>query len=121
MSVDCTDGEPLTVENRRYRKARQEHVCCACKEKIRSGDVYRNWFIVFDGDAETYKHCLRCARMYDEIAKRMDCDQAPDFKLNCGHSWQEVHCDEPPPEVARLAFMSPDDQQRELLPARRPP
>lgn len=115
MSTYCGDGETAEVNRRTFRRARKEHRCCACSETIRVGDVYRNWFVVFDGNAETNKYCLRCARMYDEISKRMDSyEEAPDIHLACGHDWEEIHGEPPPEDIARLAFMTPDEQQREL-------
>lgn len=115
MSVSC-DGYTNDVQTERHRRARKEHRCCACKETIRKGDIYRATFVVFEGSVDTYKHCLRCARMFDELCARIDgYDEGVDWHLNCGHSWEENH-GECPPEIAALAFMTPDMAQRELAP-----
>lgn len=39
----------------------------------------------------------------------------PDVALNCGHEFKERWGREPPPELARLAFMTPAELQAEAL------
>jgi hypothetical protein len=39
----------------------------------------------------------------------------PDLALNCGHEFKERWGREPPPELARLAFMTPAEIQAEAL------
>jgi hypothetical protein len=116
-----TDGYSNDVETESYHKARKEHVCCACGETIRKGDRYRKTFVVFEGDVDTYKHCLRCATLMDAISKRIrdgerNYEEAVAWELDCGHTWQENFDEEPPEEIARLAFLTPDEMQRELAP-----
>lgn len=91
-----------------YPRARHEHRCLACKETIRVGDRYARTFTVVDGDASSYKHCLRC----DAILLALDKAgaEAVDVRLSCGHSWEENFgpC---PEQIARLAFVTRDEAQ----------
>jgi hypothetical protein len=115
MSCEIDGGNDVETES--HHRARQEHTCCACRETIRKGDRYRKTFVVFEGDAYTYKHCLRCATMFDAIWRRMraeDWGEAVDWELNCGHTWQENFAEDPPEHIARLAFMTADEMQQEL-------
>ncbi len=116
MSVSCDEYNDAYVEH--TPRARKEHKCYACNETIRPGDRYRRTFVAFDGRGDSYKHCLRCAAMMDAIQegqrKAGERDTGVALGLDCGHSWQEIMDEEPPPEIARLAFMSADDMQREL-------
>jgi hypothetical protein len=41
-------------------------------------------------------------------------DEWPDEQLMCGHEYVETHGAEPPPRIARLAFLTADDMQAEL-------
>lgn len=108
------------VQSCKTRRARKEHRCDACRETIRVGDSYINEFTVYDGNSDTTKRCLRCDAMLDAIQSRMiDADIDPheegvDRALNCGHTWNEDFREEPPEEVARLAFLTRDEAQAEL-------
>lgn len=101
-----------------HRKARIGHVCCACKETIRKGDVYRVTRAISkcgsDHSYEHYKHCLRCATMLDAIMEaRKGENVAIAWQLDCGEDWKDT-IGELPEEVAALAFMSADDAQAKL-------
>lgn len=116
MSCDAGD-EYADVYHEELRRARKEHRCCACGETVRRGDRYRVTNIVYEGTVDTYKHCLRCFRILKLLAsehRKRDTEQVPEIELGCGHSWQEVFEEEPPPEVARLAFLTADEAQREF-------
>lgn len=102
--------EYFSVYNERRVRARKPHVCCACKETIRTRDVYVRTFTVFEGVGESYKHCLRCNAMLDAIAKRAEYGAAIAFKLDCGELWSN-NFGPVPDGVARLAFLTPDEQQ----------
>lgn len=107
------EGEPESVHRETWPRARREHKCCACGETIRCGDRHKRTFVVFEGDAETYRHCLRCAAIYRALCRTTGEDEYIEYRLNCGHTWEETR-GECPPEIARLAFMTPDEMQREL-------
>ena len=116
VSVDGAND----VQRTKQQRARKEHRCKACRETIRVGDVYASEFIVYDGESSTTKRCLRCDTMLSAIQSRMtdagidSWEEGVDPALNCGHTWDENFQEEPPPEVARLAFISRDEAQREL-------
>lgn len=117
MSCDASEEYP-DVQRQQHRRARKEHKCCACKETIRRGDLYWYVFVIFEGVSEEWKRCLRCEKMHDEIQDALGDGQVPDPNLNCGHSWEELH-GECPPEIARLAFLTPAEAQAELAPKQR--
>lgn len=98
-----------------YPRARKPHECCACHEAIRVGDLYARVFVLFDGEKTTYKRCLRCQEMHGKLADILRRNEEwPDEELNCGETYDEHHGEPAPPELARLAFLSPDDAQAEL-------
>jgi rubredoxin len=117
VSVDITDGEPCSVYKTKLRRARKAHTCAACKEPIRRGDLYSYTYLVFDGQSEESKRCARCELIYDHLLTRARTeleDTTVDERLNCGHTYEEVHGQPPPPEIAELAFMTPAEAQARL-------
>src|ERR1700761_8053528 len=119
MSVECGD-EYSTIWREDVRRARKDHKCSACNETIRRGDLYSYTFSLFDGDTEEIKRCARCEVMYRALLKLhtgSDVTVAP--CLDCGHDFQEVFRKEPPPDLARLAFLTPSEMQAEFSNAMR--
>lgn len=112
MSVYIGDGEPVDVERSGFRRARKPHRCCACNETIQVGHRYHYSFEIFDGSADSWKRCARCQLIYEHLVAVLPYDEAPDYELNCGHTYEEVHGEPPPDEIAALAFLSPGDAQR---------
>lgn len=116
MSVSC--DEACDVYRVEIRKARKEHRCMACKETIRVGDRYASVHIVFEGEASTVKRCARCETIHRAIQAQWRSKGAyemwPAERLDCGETWEDEHGDPPPPEIARLAFLTADEAQ--LLP-----
>jgi hypothetical protein len=56
------------------------------------------------------------SRLSDEQRRWVDYEADwPDIALNCGHEFKERWGREPPPELARLAFMTPSELQAEAL------
>src|SRR5690349_3319646 len=101
MSIDTCDGEPCVVWDRRKRRARKEHVCECCNETIERGHLYATHFMVYDGTQEFIKRCLRCEVIYDALEQKMRDegtygDEAPDPRLNCGHTYEEQWGVSPP-------------------------
>jgi hypothetical protein len=112
-----SDGFYNEVERTTRHVAKKQHGCCACDDPIRPGDVYEYTFTKFEGEVSTFKHCLRCATLFHAIARRQreqGLDVGVQFDLGCGHSWEETFDEDPPPEIARLAFFTPEEAQREL-------
>lgn len=105
------------VERTTRPRARKEHRCCACAGTIRPGDRYERTFVVWEGESDTIVHCLRCASMFRAITRRqreLEHEVGARYDLDCGHSWQDAFDEEPPPEIARLAFLTPDEAQKEF-------
>lgn len=96
------DDEGSDVWNEKRRKARREHRCYACQETIRVGDIYQHTTSLYEGSWDTWRHCLRCVAMLDALAARdLHGTMAIALGLDCGEVW-----DDPPPEVAALAFLT---------------
>lgn len=112
--------ETYKVYNVVIRRARKEHRCCACGESIQRTHRYASVHIVDSEGANEIKRCLRCQAIHEAIIRAWrasgDYYMWPDERLNCGSDWKEEHGSEPPDDVARLAFLTPDDVQRELGP-----
>lgn len=111
MSISLDDCEPWQVHpEERKRRARKEHVCYCCAETIRVGDQYVYEFGVFDRRPDEVKRCLRCQAIYEHLLSRhMSDDSTVDRELKCGHSYKEVFSEEPPEDIAALAFALPGD------------
>ena len=108
MCLDSDVGEPV-VDG--WRKARKEHVCFACRETIRAGDRYHYTSQIDKGEFNQFKHCARCWAICGAILEAGA--ESVQYDLRCGVSWQEAFGENPPDEVARLAFLTPDEAQRE--------
>lgn len=123
MSVDCDGGERPEVWNEKANRARIAHKCSACSETIRPGDLYHYTFYIFDGVSNTTRRCARCETLYRALVK-LHAKEQPEVEdvtepgvhpeLECGHTFEQVFKREPPPQLARLAFMTPDEMQLEL-------
>lgn len=108
MSVDCYDCEPFDVNRTCRRRARKEHKCCACGGVIERGQLYTYSFTVFEGSAEGLHRCARCDAIYEHLCSLHTAGEDwPDWRLACGHEYRERWGEDPPAEVARLAFMTP--------------
>jgi hypothetical protein len=107
------EGEYCPVTRSETRTARKEHVCDGCHETIRPGDAYHYQALLFEGSWQTTKRCWRCQVIYKHlsarIAKEGDEDEFCDGRLNCGHDYRERWKEDPPPEIAALAFALPGE------------
>lgn len=110
----CDEYEHSQSILRSWRRARKSHRCYACREVIRPGDRYHIAVEKDNGDVCAYKHCARCWAMCEALwaagATTVQWD------LDCGELWEDEIGDVPD-EVGRLAFLTPDEAQRELVPA----
>ena len=105
----CDSDDYATPIVSAWRKARKEHRCFACREAIRAGDRYHYTAESSEGFAQ-FKHCARCWAMLGAILEAGA--ESAQYDLHCGTSWQEAFDAEPPEDVARLAFMTPEEAQR---------
>lgn len=119
MSVDVFDAEAADIWQETSVRAAKDHTCSACKETIRRADFYVLHKILGDDSWTTVRRCLRCDAMYQALDAKIkvatDHEEAADIRLNCGHEYKKRWGEEPPPELARLAFMTADEMQAEAL------
>jgi len=93
-------------------KAAKKHMCDACKETIRVGDHYWRVYILFDGQKETVKRCLRCQKIHEHLREMgKGEDMWPAERLDCGEDYFCEWEEDPPPEIQALAFALPQDRQ----------
>jgi hypothetical protein len=118
MSTDRGD-EIADVWTSSEQKARKEHTCCACKESILPGHRYIKTTCIFEGEVDTWKHCLRCHAMYQALNekcwKASDGEEVADIQLNCGHEYEKKWGEKPPDDLAELAFLLPGEKPGTLL------
>lgn len=105
------DGDLADVYIRTWRTARKAHKCSACAEQIRPRDRYTHTAIVGDGTAWTVKRCARCEAIHAHLRERANQSYGewPSDELDCGESYEDVFCEDPPPEIAALAFALPGE------------
>lgn len=103
--------ETYDVYSERERRAIKDHVCDACNETVRSGDVYCRVFIVFEGDPEAIVRCLRCQAIHEHLRALAPGEMWPDERLKCGMKYEDEWNGPPPAEIAELAFLSQNDMQ----------
>ena len=112
--MDCSDGEPIEFSATRYPRASRPYKCQACEEQIPCGCRYAYIAEKWDGEVNTMRRCLRCDGIYQHLLKKWragDNPDPPDPYLACGHEYSEVHGEEPPPEIAALAFALPGEER----------
>lgn len=115
--MSCEIDGSNDIERYSRHRSRKKRRCSACPEPIRRGDVYVRIFVVHDGTADSYAHCLRCHAVFLAASRRhleLDTDQGVRFDLGCGHDWRSSFDEDPPAELARLAFLTADEAQSEL-------
>lgn len=104
------EGDYCPVWQDRWVTARKAHVCSACGETIERGNRYHTTFSVFDGIANQVKRCERCQTIFAHLSSLMtDPEEFCDERLACGHEYVERWSEEPPPEIAALAFWLPGE------------
>lgn len=103
--------ETYDVWDRREVTARKPHSCCACGGEISVGHRYFRVFVVFDGDARTYKRCRRCEAIHRHLIHKGGNETYPDEALNCGETYEDHWGVSPPAHIAALAFITQDEGQ----------
>lgn len=106
--VEDSDGHAELFRERRP-VARKPHKCHACGETIRSGDRYARVFFVWEGEPDTVKRCMRCEKIHAHLVDRGNGDTYPAERLDCGESYQDHWGEDPPDEIAALAFALPGE------------
>jgi len=105
--------ECYSVYKEKSVRARVEHNCNACGEKISIGHRYFRVFLVFDGSAQLIKRCLRCQVIHLHIRELDPFHETwPNEDLSCGKDYKEEWGVDPPEEIRRLAFVTPDEAQQ---------
>jgi hypothetical protein len=111
VSGYCT--EVADVYTDAVRRERKDHHCCACQEVIRAGDDYSLTTVIGDGIVSVYKRCLRCQKIHVHLRTLSGLENEcwPDERLDCGYEYSKHWDRPPPPEIAELAFVTPDEMQ----------
>lgn len=100
------DTETVDVWQARLRTSRRRRRCEACAEWIEAGHRYERLTSLYDGHWQATTRCLRCVAIYEAlVARRVE----PNFLLDCGTDWGDAFDEQPPPEVAALAFWLPGE------------
>lgn len=114
MSIDIDDSDYL-VNDEGICTASEQMSCCACRESIQVGHRYRHGE-TGDPDDDGYELlplCLRCSLILDHLMSLMPPGECPVWTLDCGHTYQERWKASPPTAIAALAFVTPEEMQRE--------
>ena len=107
MSADyCDDYADLSKEE--WVCARKNHICCACSERIETGQMYARCDYLYEKRWSHYKYCSRCWAIAEAIMEQPDSDGFV-HGLKCGHSWEDVFLYPPPEHVQALAFLLPGE------------
>lgn len=120
MSYSCDDGEPCEWYRDKLVRARAEHQCTACSRLILPGHTYSLTTLKCDGEIHRHKRCGACELIYRHLVKIGAGDMRPMENLDCGLDYEEEWGDEPPDEVAALAFMTDEEAGRALAKADAP-
>jgi len=105
--------EVYTFYKEHVRTARKEHRCAACDEPISPGHKYTIVSWLYDGEAESLKRCRRCQLIHEHLRPLgYKEDMWPDERLGCGEEYRQHWGHDPPEEIARLAFLTPDEVQK---------
>lgn len=112
MSVDQYECDPCDFWVEKKPRARKDHWCGACSETIPRGDRYVRVNFKQDGEISSLIRCLRCERIYRHLQEKgRPVGMVPCWLLDCGLDYLEEWEEEPPPEIAALAFVTGHDLQ----------
>lgn len=114
MSHSC--DETYTIYEEHVHRARKQHDCDACGLPIKPGDYYCRVFLLFDGSKETVKRCGACQKTHEHLRELAPGEMWPDERLNCGYTYQDHWNDDPPDDIAALAFLDAAERGALLAP-----
>ena len=116
MSVWTGDSEASQIWSEVTRTSRKERKCTACGETIERGHKYVRVTSLYDARWQNVAvRCWRCELIYRHLQSIMPSDEEPEPNLDCGHTYERKWKRSPPEHIARLAFLTPDEAQRELM------
>lgn len=69
-------GEFPTAYKMVKRTARKKHRCCECRGAIQPGEQYNYHSGVWEGEPASFKVCIDCDVLRDQV--RLDCDLLPE-------------------------------------------
>lgn len=70
-----------------HPKARKAHKCCECRGTIPAGEQYNKHHGIWDGSADTFKVCVDCDALRDDIDKNV---RDPEEKTAFGYLSESV-------------------------------
>ena len=88
-SCDSSDGPSAFYS--KQRKARKEHQCFECCKKIPVGAVYEYASGIWDGEASSFKTCLRCVGLREAHIKAEEMVQR-DERTGYRANWPIERC-----------------------------
>jgi len=65
-----SDFEMPSAFTEKERKARKEHKCCECNQKINIGERYQYCSGIWDGRPDSYKTCLSCLTLRNDYIEK---------------------------------------------------
>lgn len=95
-----------------WRRARREHRCSVCGERMLPRHYYHVVSGKWEGEVRTYKHCARCWTLYERLSDD-GCNDV-DLELDCGETYEGDD-----PEMHALAFVTREEAQG-FVPRRTP-
>jgi hypothetical protein len=67
----CTEWDPCDIWWDSYPRARKHYTCCECDCSIEPGDRHQRVNSLFEGNWETFRTCLVCARIRKDYCAPM--------------------------------------------------
>jgi len=92
--------------------ARKEHRCGACGERIEKGHRYTTVFVLFQGDAFTYKRCLRCQAIHKHLRGLAPGEMWPFEDLGCGEDYEKEWGGETPARNPEAGIHDPGGEPK---------
>ena len=69
----CDDGDIADCVRTKMVRARREHKCCECDRVIERGEEHEHVRGLWEGYWESYRTCLGCMRLRDDLCRRGYC------------------------------------------------
>lgn len=118
MSVEIDDeADHCDVWHQRRHRSKGVRWCDACRSDIPAGHEYvKHTIWGEDCGLEMIRRCLACDTIYQHLVERLlgEYQEQADPRLACGHEYEERWNEPPPAHLVRVAFMTPEEAQREF-------